>query len=71
MEITKETELVYDYFSDTTIILNSAKCYYYENHSLMDSYQLREVGTDKVIVCSETKEELINYLVGQHATIEM
>lgn len=70
MEITKGTELVYDYFSDTTITLNSAKCYYYENHSLMDSYQIREIATDKVVVCSETKEELIDYLISQHATID-
>lgn len=70
MKITKETELVYDYFSDTTITLNSTKYYYYENHSLLDAYQLREVGTDKVVVCSETKEELIDYLISKHATIE-
>lgn len=70
MKITKETELVYDYFSDTTIILNSTKCYYYENHSLLDAYQLREIGTDKIVVCSGTKEELVNYLIGQNATIE-
>lgn len=70
MKITKETKLIYDYFSDTVITLNSTKCYYYENHSLIDAYQLREIGTDKVIVCSETKEELIDYLIGRHATID-
>lgn len=70
MKITKENELVYDYFSDTIIILNSTKCYYYENHSLIDVYQLREIGTDKVMICSETKEELISYLISKHATIE-
>lgn len=70
MKITKETELVYDYFSDTTIILNSRKYYYYENHSLLDAYQLREIGTDKIVVCSETKEKLIDYLIGHNATIE-
>lgn len=69
MEITKETELVYDYFSDTTITLNSVKCYYYENHNLMDAYQLREIGTDRVVVCSEIKEELLYYLIDKHATI--
>ena len=70
MKITKKTELVYDYFSDTAITLNSTKCFYYENHSLMDSYQIREIGTDRVIVCSETKEDLIDYLLSEHATIE-
>lgn len=70
MKITKETELVYDYFSDTTIILNSRKYYYYENHSLLDAYQLREIGTDKIVVSSETKEKLIDYLIGHNATIE-
>lgn len=70
MEITKETELVYDYFSDTAITLNSTKCFYYENHSLMDAHQLREIGTDKLIVCSETKEELLDYLISQNATIK-
>ena len=69
MEITKETELVYDYFSDTVITLDSTKCYFYENHNLIDSYQLREISTDKVIVCSETKEELIDYLIEKHVTI--
>ena len=69
MEITKETELVYDYFSDTVITLDLTKCYFYENHNLIDSYQLREISTDKVIVCSETKEELIDYLIEKHVTI--
>ena len=70
MKITKETELVYDYFSDTTITLNSGKCYYYEDHRFLDAYQLREIGTDMVLVCSETKEELLEYLINHNATID-
>lgn len=69
MEVTKETKLVYDYFSDTVITLNSTKCYYYENHNLMDAYQLREISTDKVVIYSETKEELMDYLIENNATI--
>lgn len=70
MKITKETELIYDYFSDTAITLNSRKCYYYEDHRFLDAYQLREIGTDMVLVCSEIKEELLDYLIDQNATIE-
>lgn len=68
--ITKETDLVYDYFSDTHIFLNSLCCFYYEDQSSLDRYQLRISATDKVVVCSETKEELIEYLIRQNATIE-
>ena len=70
MKITKETELIYDYFSETSISVNDIKCFYYENHSFLDKYQLREIGTDKLIVCSEAKEELLDYLISQNATIK-
>lgn len=70
MKITKETKLIYDYFSETVIALNSEKCYYYENHSLMYPYQIRNICNDRVVVDSETKEELIDYLIIQNATIE-
>lgn len=70
MKITNETELIYDYFSDTAITLNSRKCYYYEDHRFLDAYQLREIGTDMVLVCSEIKKELLDYLIDQNATIE-
>lgn len=70
MEITKQTKLIYDYFSDTCIYLNGKLCFYYEDESSLDKYQLRQIGTDKVVVCSETKEELIDYLISQNATIK-
>lgn len=70
MRITKETKLIYDYFSDTRILLNGLCCFYYEEQSSLDRYQLRRLDTDKVVVCSETKEELIDYLISQKATIE-
>lgn len=70
MKITKETELIYDYFSETIITLNSEKCYYYEDHSELDCYQLRNIRTDRIMVSSEDKEELIEYLIIQNATIE-
>lgn len=70
MNITKETELIYDYFSDVRIFLNGLCCFYFEDHGSLDRYQLRLPETDKIVVCSETKEELIKYLINQNATIE-
>lgn len=70
MKITKQTELIYDYFSDTYIYLNGKRCFYYEDRNSLDKYQLRTPKTDKVVICSETKEELVDYLISQNATIE-
>lgn len=69
MKIAKETELIYDYFSDVYISLNGLCCFFYEDKSSLDRYQLREMETDKIVVCSETKEELIDYLISQNATL--
>lgn len=69
MKITKKTNLHYSYFDDTRISLNNKICFYYESSSSLDKYQILEEGTDKVIVCSETKEELLNYLISQNAEI--
>lgn len=69
MKITEETNLYYDYFNGTQINLNNKNCFYFENPSCMDKYQVCDSRTEKVVVCAETKEELINYLVNQNATI--
>jgi len=70
MKITKDTKLIYDYFSEVLITMGNIKCFYYENHSFLDSYQLRRIGTDTLVVCSETKEELLDYLISQNTTIK-
>lgn len=69
MKITSETNLHYDYFDGTKINLNNIICFYYEDPSSLDKYQMLEEGTDKIIVCSETKECLIDYLISQNANI--
>ena len=69
IEITKETNLHYDYWNPTEVNFNGRHCYYYENRSSLDKYQILEDGTDRVIVCSETKELLIDYLISQNAKI--
>jgi len=68
-KITKETKLEYDYFSDETILLNGTNCFYYESHNSLDRYQIMDLNTSKVIVCSENKELLLDYLINQDAEI--
>jgi len=70
MKITNKTMLNYDYFSDEVILLNGVNCFYYEKCGVLDRYQILEHGTDRLIVCSETKEELIDYLISQEAEIK-
>ena len=69
MKITEETNLHYDYFNGTEINLNNKTCFYYEEPNSMDKYQLIEEKTGRIIVYSETKEELLNYLISKNASV--
>lgn len=70
MFITKDTELYYDYFNPITVWLNGIKGFYYERWGYLDKYSILEDSTDKILVCSETKDMLLDYLVEQKAYIE-
>lgn len=70
MKITDKTDLTYDYFSDTVITLHDKQCFYYEDSQSLSRYQLRLQGSDEIIVCAETKTELLDYLIHENATVE-
>lgn len=69
IKITDKTDLIYDYFSDTVITLHDKKCFYYEDSQSIDRYQLRLQGSDEIIICTDTKTKLLDYLIHEDATI--